>query len=1164
MTPVVSPHFLLTLLLFAYLGVVPATHAQSGQPIPNATPVAIDFDGFEGAGFAPDPAAGQLDSDVFAVEGLSDGDLDFGGTATDDDFARGANEGGVTTGGIYAGVPSDADAPWLFVQPGGSDFTDGALVVRYVNTSGQTITDLDVAYDIKVFNDQERANSWDFSYSTDDVDYVDVPDLDYTSPEAADAEPTWVSVARNTMITGLSVPDGGNIYLLFASDDVAGSGGRDEIGVDNIVVSATLEAPSATVRFGEDAGTVIEGDPEGSVYDLLVELVNADDDFVTVSISTDCSSDDVMSSPLQLTLSPSNPSDFFTLEAADDEVEEDTKDCVYQLAIDSQDGNVEVGSPDTFTLTILDDDAPPVPNNTLVISEFMADPEGSATDASGEWVEVFNNTNEVIDLNGYFLASGSSRHEITSSVPVPVPAGGFAVLCRNADGEANGGITCDYAYTGVALNNSGSDDIVLLDPLDNVLDEVVYGSAWVSTGISTVYLGSPNGDNSILDNWAESIAREEGFDDATPLGDDGSPGANGVHGNLASPFGFEIANYCYTATSGFWDDPAIWLDCGGSTPGSDDAAVILSSSSPGVIADGDPVAVGVLVVEAGGSLLMEVPAAAEVVTVAGSLEISGEGSLLVGTDLSVSGEEGDGLATNDAVTLGFGESSPATITNELGSISGSLTTEQPYSTVSGVSGAGSFRGISPPLAGVTFDQLNDDFQTQGAEGSDFPDGQPTLYRFDAPTQRFIPITDYDAEFDPDSGYVYYMFDFEIEDGTSWDVTGTVRGEYELALHYSGDEDPSNDYNWVPQPFAGPLDFKEFYLASDEVAPGALNATLWVLDPATERFRTYNAESGIGASPSDDGSEPDTDGAGRYVAPFQSFVVQTAGAEATLFYDYDLKDTAPSPLFVGRRDGSPGDEVASHVRLQLDGEADGLGPAQTYLVFHPGSEEGYDAADAGMLYPLASRFATLVLMDPDGRELAMDARGADLVTERFRARVVATEPGTYTLTWPTLHEIPEGWSLTLLDTETGAEVDLRDQSRYVFEVGGATAQRRGETLGALHPARLDDDARFVIDVSSITTAGEGTGSVPADFALNETYPNPLSTSATVRYALPRAADVRLTVYDVLGRTVATLADGAHEAGHHTATLSGAGLADGVYFIRMTADGFAATRKVVVLD
>jgi hypothetical protein len=69
---------------------------------------------------------------------------------------------------------------------------------------------------------------------------------------------------------------------------------------------------------------------------------------------------------------------------------------------------------------------------------------------------------------------------------------------------------------------------------------------------------------------------------------------------------------------------------------------------------------------------------------------------------------------------------------------------------------------------------------------------------------------------------------------------------------------------------------------------------------------------------------------------------------------------------------------------------------------------------------------------------------------------------------------------------------------------------------------------------------------------------------VRYALPRAADVRLTVYDVLGRTVATLADGAHEAGHHTATLSGAGLADGVYFIRMTADGFAATRKVVVLD
>jgi hypothetical protein len=60
------------------------------------SPVTIDFTGFMGSGFAPDPAADQLDSDTWAVTGLSDGDLDFGGTAVTGDFARGSTTGGVT------------------------------------------------------------------------------------------------------------------------------------------------------------------------------------------------------------------------------------------------------------------------------------------------------------------------------------------------------------------------------------------------------------------------------------------------------------------------------------------------------------------------------------------------------------------------------------------------------------------------------------------------------------------------------------------------------------------------------------------------------------------------------------------------------------------------------------------------------------------------------------------------------------------------------------------------------------------------------------------------------------------------------------------------------------------------------------------------------------
>ena len=50
------------------------------------------FDGFSGLGFSPSPATGQLDSDIFCVTGLSDGNLAFGDTATTGDFARGQDD----------------------------------------------------------------------------------------------------------------------------------------------------------------------------------------------------------------------------------------------------------------------------------------------------------------------------------------------------------------------------------------------------------------------------------------------------------------------------------------------------------------------------------------------------------------------------------------------------------------------------------------------------------------------------------------------------------------------------------------------------------------------------------------------------------------------------------------------------------------------------------------------------------------------------------------------------------------------------------------------------------------------------------------------------------------------------------------------------------------
>ena len=96
------------------------------------------------------------------------------------------------------------------------------------------------------------------------------------------------------------------------------------------------------------------------------------------------------------------------------------------------------------------------------------------------------------------------------------------------------------------------------------------------------------------------------------------------------------------------------------------------------------------------------------------------------------------------------------------------------------------------------------------------------------------------------------------------------------------------------------------------------------------------------------------------------------------------------------------------------------------------------------------------------------------------------------------------------------------------------------------------------------ASEPAPGVPDRFALSAPYPNPFHGTATVGFAVPEASDVRLVVYDVLGREVAVLLDGPVAAAHHEVALDGSGLPSGTYLVRMTTEGgFAQTQRVTVV-
>ncbi|HEX03664.1 MAG TPA: T9SS type A sorting domain-containing protein, partial [Bacteroidetes bacterium] len=87
-------------------------------------------------------------------------------------------------------------------------------------------------------------------------------------------------------------------------------------------------------------------------------------------------------------------------------------------------------------------------------------------------------------------------------------------------------------------------------------------------------------------------------------------------------------------------------------------------------------------------------------------------------------------------------------------------------------------------------------------------------------------------------------------------------------------------------------------------------------------------------------------------------------------------------------------------------------------------------------------------------------------------------------------------------------------------------------------------------------------IPADYVTLDAYPNPFNISSTIRYSLQRPAEIKLDVFDVLGRQVATLAEGLVEPGEHRATFDASQLASGVYFVQLNTGSETIRHKIVL--
>ncbi len=114
--------------------------------------------------------------------------------------------------------------------------------------------------------------------------------------------------------------------------------------------------------------------------------------------------------------------------------------------------------------------------------------------------------------------------------------------------------------------------------------------------------------------------------------------------------------------------------------------------------------------------------------------------------------------------------------------------------------------------------------------------------------------------------------------------------------------------------------------------------------------------------------------------------------------------------------------------------------------------------------------------------------------------------------------------------------------------------------------IDREHHMISATTTITVvSGVGTESeeLPTEVELSQNYPNPFNPQTTIDYALPKAGDVSLVVYDMLGREVDVLLDGPQAAGRHTVRFGANHLPNGTYVYRLVAADKTITRTMVLV-
>ncbi len=155
----------------------------------------------------------------------------------------------------------------------------------------------------------------------------------------------------------------------------------------------------------------------------------------------------------------------------------------------------------------------------------------------------------------------------------------------------------------------------------------------------------------------------------------------------------------------------------------------------------------------------------------------------------------------------------------------------------------------------------------------------------------------------------------------------------------------------------------------------------------------------------------------------------------------------------------------------------------------------------------------------------------------------------------LQEITNDLTIYLADATLGYKQDLRANPVYQFPSRGLAHPKKLSLLVGKAAYIAEETARF---------AG-----VPENFVLYQNSPNPFNPETTIRFGLPKRSFVTLKIFDITGREVVTLfehaeyAEGSHQVLWTGRNQAGNFVSSGIYFCRLTGQGFSRKMKMALV-